>query len=409
MDEVPLISVKCGGILKKQSDNCCLAIPDKNEPRLDFVCEAKDGEILKLHCRNITAIDLRVEAKFGSIDAMKGTLLIECSVVKTKHPVNESMNEDLALLSGNSGESCLVRASFHVNETGAIRDLLRKLKGIYTSTNLDENTSIRHPNGSSETSSQTNTKHLKEGLPKWVEYIPHFLYSKRTRQCIQLAIYVYLVFSVMWALWQLYRYVEFVREFLRPLIDFLQYQYRLLDYAIRFFNTIFEEYTVQWLCFIKPLYTVASTMAAPVLQTVAQLRPLLQIVAQSVTSSCAVMWPVVKPIANVAYQLGYFLFGILQGLKNLVGRLWFPFVNVSIPSIFGTYFRAVKQMLLTLWQSLGQTQLDPLRAQLLIVRATVIQSCRALGFGVARLAQKINQIIWLRRSARVEMRFKKQD
>ena len=392
MAGVPLKSIKCGKIRKKQP-NCYLVLPEIDVPRLDFICRDTTNGDLTLQCENITAIDLKVEAKFGSIEAMKGTLLVECSILENHSAIETTNNisETFCKRSAN----CLVQATFHVDETGAVRDILRKLRSNNFNSNLDENTTVN-------SNPKSNPKKFKEGLPSWVQYIPHYLYSKRTRQCIQLAIYIYLVFSVMWALWQLYRYVDFVRETVQPLIDLLQYQYRLLGYVIQFFNTVFEEYTIQWLCFIRPLYTVISTMAAPLLQTIGQLGPVLRIVTQSVTNSCAVLWPVVKPVLNIGYQLMYFVFTILRALKNMLARLWFPFVDISVPTIVGTYFRAIRNMLLVLWHSLGQAQLDPLKAQLVIVRTTVIHSSKALGLGMVRLARKIYKVIWLRRSARVE-------
>ena len=391
MAEVPLKAIKCGRIRKKQP-NCFLILPETSMPKLEFICRDETNGDVTLQCENITAIDLKVEAKFGSIEAMKGTILVECSVLEKLTPSTTGTTYDNLTTASESSTkcypNCLVQATFHVKETGAVRDLLRKLRG---NSNLSSNTTANDD----KNQSQSNTTHFKEGLPHWVRYIPHYLYSKRTRQCVQLAIYVYFVFSVMWALWQLYRYVDFVREAVQPLIEFIQYQYRLLGYVIEFFSTLFEKYTVQWLCFIKPLYMVMSTMAAPLLQTVAQLGPVIRIVTQGVTNSCMALWPVAKPVLNVGYRLFLFLFAILRTLKNTMSKL-FPAFDV------GTYFRALKNMLWALWLSLGQAQLDPLKAQLILVRTIIINSGRALSLGMVRLVRKIYKVLWLRRSAHLE-------
>ena len=389
MAEVPLKAIKCGRIRKKQP-NCSLVLAEKPIPKLEFICRDESNGDMTLQCENITAIDLKVEAKFGSIEAMKGTVLVECSVLEKLTP---STTGTTGNNSGTTSESstkrypnCLVQATFHVKETGAVRDLLRKLR---TNSNLSSGTT------SGTNHSESNTTRFKEGLPQWVRYIPHYLYSKRTRQCIQLAIYVYFVFSVMWALWQLYRYVGFVRESVQPLVEFLQYQYRLLGFVIEFFSALFEKYTVQWLCFIKPLYMVMSTMAAPLLQTVAQLGPVIRIVTQGITNSCMALWPVAKPVLNVGYQLLLFVFSVFRALKNTMAKL-FPVFDI------GTHFRAFKNMLWALWISLSQVQLDPLKVQLILVRTTIINSSRALSLGMVRLARKVYKVIWLRRSARLE-------
>ena len=370
MAEVPLKAIKCGRIRKKQP-NCFLVLPETAMPKLEFICRDETNGDVTLQCENITAIDLKVEAKFGSIEAMKGTILVESSVLQKLTPstIGTTYNNSATTSESSTKQyrNCLVQATFHVKETGAVRDLLRKLQ---SNSNLSTNTT---PNGDTN-HSQT---HFKEGLPHWVRYIPHYFYSKRTRQCIQLAIYVYFVFSVMWALWQLYRYVDFVREAVQPLIEFIQYQYRLLGYVIEFFSALFEKYTVQWLCFIKPLYMVMSTVAAPI------------------TNSFMALWPVVKPVLNIGYQIFLLVFAIFRALKNTVARLC-PAIDI------GTYFRALKSMLWVLWRSLGQAQLDPLKAQLILVRTTVINSSRALSLGMVRLVRKIYKVIWLRRSAHLE-------
>ena len=395
MVEVPLNSIKCGKFCKKQS-NCYLTLPESGLLRLDFIYSDGNDDILTLQCKDITAVDLRVEAKFGSIEAMKGTLLVECSVLQTtKTALKPSGDIDSAPppeISGKLSET-LVRATFHVNETGAVRDVIRKLRGQYSRSNSDQ--------GKTQNTPQNYPDIFQEGLPSWVEYVPHYLYSKRTRRGIQLAIYIYLIFSVTWALWQLYRYVDFVRECIRPLIEFLQYQYRILDHLIRFFNTLLEEYTVQWLCFIKPLCTVISAIAAPLLQIFGQLGPIFQVIAQGVAKSCTILWPIFKPVVNVGYQLGYLVVILLRVLKSTLARLWFLFVDNSVATIIVAYFRATKHMLWVLWNSLGQAQLDPLKVQLVIVRTTVIQSGKAVGFGIVRLVRNIYKVIWLRRSARI--------
>ena len=390
MAEVPLKAIKCGRIRKKHP-NCYLALCEGGLPRLDFICRDETNGELTLRCKDITAIDLRVEAKFGSIEAMKGTVMVECSVLEKLTLATINNNSVTPELSSERLPNNLVQATFHVNETGAVRDIFKKLQS-------NSNVAPSDPNNP-----QSNPRQfIREGLPSWVQYIPHYFYSKRTRQCIQFAIYVYLVFSVMWALWQLYRHVDFVRESVQPLIELLQYQYRLLGYVIEFFNTLFEEYTVQWLCFIKPLYMVMSTMAAPLLQTIAQLGPVIRIVTQGVTNGCMLLWPVVKPVLNIGYQLLFFVYAILRALKNTVASLWFPVVDASVPTTIGTYFRALRNMLWALWHSLGQAQLDPLKAQLIVVRTTVIHSGKAVSLGVVRLVRKIYKVIWLRRLEKQE-------
>ena len=400
MAEVPLKSIKCGKVCRKQP-NCYLVLPETGLSRLDFIYRDGNDDILTLQCEDITAVDLRVEAKFGSIEAMKGTLLVECSVLQTKNTTLESSSNNNSTspseIYGERSKNCLVRATFHVNETGAVRDVIRKLRGHYSRPNSDQNTA-----GNPQNTPQNQSKVFQEGLPSWVEYVPHYVYSKRTRQFIQVAIYIYLIFSVTWALWQLYRYVDFVRECVQPLIEFLQYQYRVLDHLIRFFNTLLEEYTIQWLCFIKPLCTVTSAIAAPLLQMFGQLGPILRIIAQTVTNSCTILWPIFKPVVNVGYQFGHLLLIIFRVLKNTLARLWLLFVDNSVPAVIVAYLRAIKRMLWVLWNSLGQAQLDPLRVQLVIVRTTVIQSGKAVSFGMVRLVRKIYKVIWLRRSARIE-------
>lgn len=401
MAEVPLKTIKCGKWFKssKSQGNCFLSCQiKKSVPLLEFVWKSgndnKDGQSVTFQCADVSAVDLRVNTKFGSIDAMKGTIIVECfSPVILQTVDSDNMGKDIhehVKISGT--ENFILQAKFHVNETGAVRDIVRQFRS--SCSNLKER--------KTDENEFTKVSTFKEGLPDWVGFIPHYLYSWWTRQAIDLAIFIYMVFSVTWALWQLYRHVDFVRQLVMPLIDIFQYQYQLLDNLVHLLNTIFEEYTMQWLCFIKPLYTVGTTIASPLLKILAQLSPLLYVILRSLTSVWQVLKPVAKPLFTIGYQFVQFIGTIFQSLKTLVARFWSPFYNVSVPAMVSGQFKSVRRVLRAVYYgSLHQAQhLDPLKAQLSVMRTTVVNSCKALGLGIAHLMRLIYKIIWLRRSAK---------
>lgn len=363
MEEVPLKTIRCGKFSKKQG--CFLSLQE-TAPGLEFLWRNvtdKDEECVRFQCGDISAVDLRVETKFGSIDAMKGRIIVEClSPVLEQHAPPPKGNNK------TGSENFIIEATFHVDETGEVRDIIQKLRDACLSkkrqTHEDENGS------SSKESTTTKAKIFKEGLPDWVSFIPHHFYSRSTRRFIQLAIFIYMVFSVTWALWQLYRHVDFIQELVAPLVDMLQYQYQILDNILQLLNTIFEEYTIQWLCFIKPLYTLTNTLASPLWNVFRQFNPLLSIILQVLTVTWNIFRPVAKPIITLGYFSVQFIFTMFRSLKTIMTGLWSPLNSAS--------------------------------DHLILMRTTVINSSKALSLGVIRLAKKIYKIIWLRRSARAE-------
>ena len=399
MDEVPLKTIEFGKWLKCSTTqpSCFLSCP-KSVPLLEFAWRSDNSEDDKsviFQCGDISAVDVRVETKFGAIDSMKGTIIVEClSPIFVQNVdsdnVGSSTAKDVNKVVNISGvKNFIIEATFHVNETEAVRRIIRQLRD--SCSREESKTGVE--NESTKTPKPKITT-FKEGLPNWVRFIPHYLYSRRTRRTIELAIFLYMIFSVTWALWQLYRYVDFIRELLTPLIDLLQYQYQLLDNFVHLFNTIFEKYTVQWLCFIKPLYTVGTMLASPLLKILSQLSPLFLIILQSLKTVWDALKPVAKPIFSIGYQFAQFTITILRSIKMLVARFWSPLYNALVP--------AVRRALGAVYYgSLYQARhFDPLKAQLGIVRTTVINSAKALGLGTAHLLRQIYKIIWLRRSAR---------
>lgn len=364
MSTIPLISIKCGRILKERK--CYLVLRKNALSSLDlFFSDGKD-ELNKLQCENISAIDLKVEAKFGSIDELAGFLLIECSVLETNKNL-ERNSSSVNSLRGYLEESSLVQVKFHVDHTRAVRDMLQILRS--QSTNLENTLGI--------TQSKNAPRKVREGLPDWVIYIPHGVYSRRTRQFIDCVISLYFIFSFLWAIWQLHRHVDFVREFVKPLVEFVQYQYQLVDNIAHLLNTLFEKYTIQWLCVIKPLYTLTSSMTNPLLQTVA--------------TSYWVLWPIISPFIQV-----------LKVIKKASSQICLVLCDNFIFSLITKYLQVVFQALLTTLSGLGQSNLDPLKAQFLLIRSIIMQSGKAVFFGVVHFVKRIYKFVWLRRSGKIQ-------
>lgn len=218
-----------------------------------------------LNCKNISAADLRVSAKFGYLDAMTGTLIIECQKLIGVAGPHNSTSTTVA-----SSRSYVVEATFHVNYTGQVRDVLRSLRNAkQVELAADVETPSEDEGQKTAVSGvpmlPIEEKKLREGLPDWTPYIPHRVYTPGVRRIIELIITLYKIFSILWALWQLYRHVDFIRAYIQPFIDALKYHVELMDKCIQFLNSLFEEMTNQWLAYVKPGYVILSSFASPLI------------------------------------------------------------------------------------------------------------------------------------------------
>ena len=260
---VPLQRIRCGK-LNMRNEERWLEYESLSKNLKFFYKDRKhfDHEYCtSLTCQKISAADLRVSAKFDYLDAMTGTLTVECQeLVEIDGPHH--------LGSTASSRSYVLEATFHVNYTGQVRDILRSLrhaKLVEAATDCETVSVEGGARGVADIAMSCSEKKLREGLPDWTPYIPHRVYTPAVRRLIESVITLYTIFSILWAVWQLYRHVDFIRAYVQPIIDTLKYHVQLLDKCIQFLNSLFEEMTKQWLAYVTPGYVILSLFASPLI------------------------------------------------------------------------------------------------------------------------------------------------
>ena len=217
--------------------------------------------------RDVSAADLSlVNIVPGSPESMVARLVLETESDVSYNHNPQDMKDHEAEQIKIKCHRITVTASVH--ETGHLRDVLLFLKCgcvedlspdcLFIGLKRRRSSSEMHPLGISSTTSSTGTLPTTathqvtflEGLPFWAFYIPWRLYSKRMRVVIQKMFQLYLVFSVIWASWQLYRHVNVIHLALEPLVNILKLY--LLS-AMNAMDALLALFTVWWATFLNPL------------------------------------------------------------------------------------------------------------------------------------------------------------
>ena len=353
-----------------------------------------------LDCKNISAADIRVSAKFGYLDAMTGTLTVECQqLIDVAGP-----HHSKKLVGVSSSRSYVLEATFHVNYTGQVRDVLRSLRNAkQVETTSDAERSPGCEGTKTEGASlltgekKTGEKKLREGLPDWTPYIPHRVYTPSVRKLIELVITLYTFFSIFWAVWQLYRHVDFIRAYIQPVIDALKYHVELMDKCIQFLNKLFEEMTDQWLAYIKPGYVILSSFASPLIAVGREVWS----VGYSISLSIAVAFQPLYHLFEPLFKLIYLLFiktpyTIFQPAFSLGAKCFSLFYDAVLCRILLAQFSNIKRSFCWLVEILEKSmKFDPLKAQLILMRSTVINSGKALSLGLVYIFKTIERRVWL--------------
>ncbi|XP_022810151.1 uncharacterized protein LOC111347158 [Stylophora pistillata] len=387
---VPLQRIRCGKLdikseerwLEYQPQSKHLRFLHKDRKHLDH------EQCTLLDCQNISAADLRVSAKFGYLDPMKGTLIVECQ--------NLVQGDSPHCGAGVASCSYVVEATFHVNYTGQVRDVLRSLRHAKLLDSSDGETPSREGEGE-RAARVCRERKLREGLPDWTPYIPHRVYSPAVRGLIESVITLYTIFSILWALWQLHRHVDFIRAYMQPIIDALKYHVQLMDECIHFLNGLFEELTEQWLAYVKPGYVILSSFASPL---IAVGREMWFAVVSFSTAFAVIFRPLYllfQPILNILHMV--FIktpYAVFQPMFSFASKCWSLFYNTVFYRLVLTQISNIKQVFIWLVEILEKSmKLDPFKAQLVLMRSTVINSGKALSLGLVFIFKSIERRVWL--------------
>ncbi|XP_068705897.1 uncharacterized protein [Montipora foliosa] len=393
---VPLQRIRCGELdirseerwLEYEALSTRLKFLHKDRKHFDHsYCTLAD-------CKDISAVDLRVSAKFGYLDAMSGTLIIECRKVIDIASSHGCVSTAVCL-----SRSFVLEATFHVNYTGQVRDVLRSLRHAKqvesaTESEIAGNENERTPG---VPSMAIEDKKLREGLPDWTPYIPHRVYTPAVRRIIELIITLYTIFSILWALWQLYRHVDFIRAYIQPFVDALKYHVELMDQCFRVLNSLFEEMTNQWFAYLKPGYVILSSFATPLIAVAKELWSLICSISLAVAFTFQPLFQFFQPVFKVLYLLliktPYTIFQPAFSFIAKCGRL---FYNGIFCHVVLAQFSNIKGLFSWLVEILEKSmKLDPLKAQLILMRSNVINSGKALSLGLVYIFKTIERRVWL--------------
>ncbi|XP_078383136.1 uncharacterized protein LOC144665718 [Oculina patagonica] len=394
---VPLQRIRCGKLDIRNEERWLEYEPlSKNLKFLHKDRKHFDHEYCTfLNCQNISAADLRVSAKFGYLDAMTGTLTVECQkLIEIDGPHHSA--------SVVSSRSYVLEATFHVNYTGQVRDVLRSLRHAKLVACVADGEAVSREAetqgvASMTTVCSTSEKKLREGLPDWTPYIPHRVYTPAVRRLIESVITLYTIFSILWALWQLYRHVDFIRAYVQPIIDALKYHVELMDKCIQFLNSLFEEMTKQWLAYIKPGYVILSSFASPLIAVGRELWSVFVSISMAFAVIFQPLYQAFEPLFKVIYTV--FIktpYTIFQPAFSAVAKCWSLFYNTVFCRIVIAQFDHVKRLFGWLVEILEKSmKFDPLKAQLILMRSNVINSGKALSLGMVYIFKSIERRVWL--------------
>lgn len=315
-----------------------------------------DGVPALFRMKSISAADLSLVSVIpGSLESMVARLILETdqkmsyTTKTTAMSRNENEEEILATSDPQDLGVGIIKMTASVHESGHLRDVLLFLKCNYQ-TDVNPNFAYMHPPSSEETTSTQsniiNTEREKEDcekphltfverLPYWVMYIPWMMYSKKTRQVLQLVILMYSIFTVFWALWQLYRHVNFIRAVMQPIIDTLKLY---LSSIIEIFDSMFALFTLWWHTYLSPLNVLFTLLFAPVFNLAIQFKTIVSpfqiylAVSQLLQRSGLVL--VIKSSFYLISTLFYTTSNIILSLVHVIGKpisfLWQSILNSRI-------------------------------------------------------------------------------
>ena len=350
MNEIPLLSLKIGGRHYKSNNpqditivhddkiqRVCIKVRVEGRnggPKGTYVMHKISGEALFLHSGN------------GSLEEMIVKLLLETT---------ERVRFESDTAAGHVRCNMAVMEA-NVEQTGHVRELLMKIRS-------------------------EKYNRLSEDMPKWSLLLPWWVYSKKLRIIIQQLLIFYTVFNTFWALWQLYRHVDIIRETLEPVIILLQeachiyisFAMEAIDIAMEHFSNFWWRFFAPFRVLVGPLWNIVwsqlPTLMSPLLKLVS---PLYSIFGQILLPSLSLL--VTVSIATTS--LLWYLISTL--LRPLYWLLWVMFSYILRP-----LFTIINYV-----PGLAKTTVDPVKA---LVRTLLLNSFKSL----------CNLLLWIARLARI--------
>ena len=237
---------------------------------------SRDGKPGTYRIRGIQAARLDLINQIpGSLEGIACKLIIEA---------DQCIEFENLVANGNKKTSkvetgcCRAVLTASIHECGHLRDILLFLK----SENVIENIATESLNPYLKPSQHSlSPKVTKNGMPSltyleilpwWSTYLPWWLYSRRIRQFLQRALFLYSLFSIVWATWQLYRHVHLIQVVLQPIVELLQFY---LSGIMTFLDEFLSSFTHYWTSLFSPLNVLRGLLLMPVFQVAVTLKNVL--------------------------------------------------------------------------------------------------------------------------------------
>lgn len=188
-------------------------------------------------------------------------------------------------------------------------------------------------------------------LPYWAPYIPWWMYSRPLRRALEMALLLYLMLSMIWALWQLHRHFYIIQAVIAPIIAILKLY---MAPILRYMDHYLASFTAIWVQLINPVYILLGPLFTPALR---------------------ILGPLFAPAVRLLHLLWL-------TFKPLVHS---PLVKTILVPIFTVLFKP----LVVVWSLLAKTRisltsLDEVKMRLSIVLSLVVGSVKSIWAGVLR-------------------------
>ena len=347
MNEISLSSLKIGGRHYKSNNSQDITIGHDDKTHRVYIkvrVEGKNGAPKGTYViHKVTGKALFLHSGDDSLEEMVVKLLLETTeqVRFESDTVVGHVRCNMATMEAN------------VEQTGDVRELLMKIR------------------------SEEYNNRLSEHIPKWSLLLPWWLYSKKLRIIIQQVLIFYTVFNTFWALWQLYRHVDIIRETLEPLIILLReachvyiyFAMEAIDIAMERFSNLWWRFFAPLKVLVEPLWSQLPTLMSPLLKLVS---PLYSIFGQ-------ILLPIFSLLGTVSIVTTWLLWYMISTLlRPLYWLLWVIFSYILRPLL----------NIINYVPGLAKTTVDPVKA---LVRTLLLNSFKSL----------CNLLLWIARLARI--------
>lgn len=299
-------------------------------------------------------------------------------------------------------ESCMVKATFDISVISQLRHLLRSLKVAQ----LKSRKAALEKVSQGEKNIPVPSK-MQEGLPEWVNYIPAKWYSSSIRKVIEYCLIIYTILTIMWALWQLYKHVDFIRRYIRPVIELIEFYVQILKSWFRWLDSFADQLNKYWWKYMKPVYVLYVTFYASLAQLFKPLRNISGVIAN-----------ILGPFAQVFRIFVSFLKPVLTPLTTFF-RLFassFHRVSAAIMKVWDVMLNSAFIQLIvakcnqiglgTMFHNIVHGGFDPLKAQIVVIQNLLLKSVKQIYYGGRFIWTRIYMtfLFWRR-----ERRYARQD